>query len=247
MKLLNSIIACAVMFATTNVIAQDADEIMKKHEQAIGGAKSWDKINTMVLKGNISQSGMDIPIVQTIMIGKAMRTDITFMGKSGFRILTTTEGWQYLPFMGAAKLDTMKPDMVAKSQKQLSIKEQQMMDYKAKGIKIEYIGKDTVSSFACHKLKFIDKNGDESFAYIDCENYYLMRSETKIKKDDEEQEVAVIFKNYKKFDDGIVFPMIINAEGVDVVFSSIDINKPVDESIFKPNLPADAATESEKK
>lgn len=244
MKLTNSLIAVAILLSTTGSLAQNADDIMKKHEQAVGGADKWGQINTLKMKGSMSQGGMQIDLTQTVAAGKAMRTDISVMGMSGFIIITKDGGWQYMPFMGVAKLDTLKPDMVASSQKQLDLKGQQMLDYKAKGINVEYVNVDTIKKAPCFKLKFTNKDGDVTYSYFDCTSYHLVRTESKAKlPDGEEQEVSVDLGEYKSFD-GIAFPTLIKTAGAEVAFSSIEINKPIDESVFKPIIPQ--ATEEKK-
>jgi hypothetical protein len=226
----------AAGFMTVN--AQTADEIMEKYVAAIGGPANWDKVKTIKMVGSMSQQGMEITLTQTIAIGKAMRTDISVMGMSGWQIVTTTGGWMYMPFMGSAKIDTMKPEMVKISQKQMDLKSRQMLDYKTNGTKMEYAGRDTTNNAACFKVKVTDKDGNESASYFDCSTYYLVRTETKVKQDEQEQEVAVVYNNYKKFDEGITLPMSVNARGGEIVFKTVEINKPIDESVFLPKVEA---------
>src|SRR5580704_5992470 len=75
------------------VQAQTADDILDKHQKAIGGVDNWDKIKTVKMVGTMSQQGMDIDITQTLVMGKAMRVDISMMGMSGFQIVTDKAGW----------------------------------------------------------------------------------------------------------------------------------------------------------
>jgi hypothetical protein len=130
----------------------------------------------------------------------------------------------------------MKPEMVKSQQKQMDIKSHQMLDYKSDGTKAAYAGRDTINSAPCYKIKFTDKDGNESTSFFDCATYYLVRTETKVKQNDEEMEVAVIYDKYKKFDEGVVMPMSVNAQGGEITFKSIELNKPIDESIFVPAM-----------
>lgn len=232
-----SLLTAAMLGSVMMGTAQTADEIMAKHAQAVGGDANWNKIQTLKLNGSMNQGGVDISITQTLAVGKAMRIDISAMGMSGFQIVTTSTGWMYMPFLGTDKLDTMKPDMVKTMQRQLDVKGAQMLDYKSNGSKQEYAGRDTISNAPCYKVKITDKEGSESVCYFDCATYYLVRTETTVKQDDQEQEVAVIYGNHKKQDEGIVLPMSVTAQGAEITFKSIDVNKPVDESVFKPAMP----------
>lgn len=236
MKIIKLSIVVSVLFAAISASAQNADEILQKHEKAIGGTENWDKIKTVKMTGSMSMQGMDLGLTQTMILGKAMRTDITVMGITGFTIVTTTQGWMYMPFQGQTKVDTMKPEMVMAAQKQLDIKSNQLLDYKTNGTRAEYVGTDTVNGNTCFKIKFTDKEGNESTSYFDKNTYYLVRTENKLKSDSEEMEVAVLYDKYKKMDEGVVMPMSVTAQGAEITFTSIELNKPVDEKVFIPTI-----------
>lgn len=238
MKAMKLYMLAAIMLAAgvTSVKAQSADDIMDKHEKAVGGAENWNKIKTLKMEGSMSVQGMDIAIKQTLDIGNAMRMDINAMGMAGFQIVTTKQGWMYMPFQGGTKVDTMKPEMVKAAQRQLDIKGNQLVDYKTNGSKMEYTGKDTVNNAPCYKIKIIDKDGNESTSYFDMATYYLLRTETKVKQEDQETEIAVVYNNYKKMDEGVVMPMSMTANGAEIVFKTVEINKPIDQALFIPKI-----------
>ena len=156
---------------------------------------------------------------------------------NGFQIVTPSAGYMYMPFGGAAKVDTLKPEMTKTMQKQFDIKSHQLLDYKARGTKAELAGNDTVNNAPCYKVKLTDKDGNESTTFFDIASYYILRTEMKVKSDDGEQEVAVLYSNYKKTPEGIVLPMSMTAQGGEIIYKSIEINKPVDEKIFIPAMP----------
>lgn len=184
----------------------------------------------------MSMQGMDLNLTQTVILGKAMRTDISVMGMSGFTIVTPTQGWMYMPFQGQAKVDTMKPEMVQAAQSQLDIKANQMLDYKTNGMKAEYAGKDTTNGMQCYKITFTGKDGNQSTSYFDVNTYYLLRTENKLKSEGEEMEVSVAYDKYKKMDEGVVMPMSVTAQGAEIVFKTIELNKPIDEKVFVPTI-----------
>jgi len=41
--------------------------------------------------------------------------------------------------------------------------------------------------------------------------------------------------NYQKLPEGVVFPMSIETEGAPITLKSVQINKKIDENIFKPD------------
>jgi outer membrane lipoprotein-sorting protein len=240
MKALKKSLLTAVMLVggLNVVMAQSADEIMAKHEKAMGGMDNWNKVKTVKMVGSMSQQGMEIGITQTLDLGKASRMDISLMGMTGYQIVTENEGWMYMPFAGSDKVEPMKPDMIKASKRQLDIKGNQLLDYKLKGTKAELAGKDTINSALVYKIKLTDKEGKESICYIDASTFYILRHEMKMMVQDQEQEIAIDYKDYKKTPEGIVMPMSVSVPMMggtaEIVYKTVDINKPIDPSVFKP-------------
>lgn len=220
----------------TTVKAQTADEIIQKHIDAIGGTANWDKIKSMKKVGSMSMQGMEIGFSLTVVNDKGMRTDISAMGMNGYVILTPKEGWMYMPFQpGMDKVTPMPADQIKAAQSQLNVKADQLLD-KSSITKSEYVGKDTVNNIACLKVKITDKDGNEQTAFFDASTYYIVHAERKVKVQDEDQDVAINYSNFQKQPEGIVIPMTVTSpmgQG-DITFKSVEINKSVDDSIFKP-------------
>ena len=230
-----SILAIAIVATAQTSYAQTADEVLQKHIEAIGGAKNWDYIKTVKLTGGMSQGGMDISMVQTIVNDKGMRTDITAMGQSGYMIITPTSGWMYMPFAGQTKPEPIPAEQLKMQKDKLNFKSQQLVD-KSLIAKTMLEGKDTINSISCHKLKVTNKDGSDQTCYIDCKTFYLIRTEMKVKMGDEEQEVGITYSDFKKQPEGIVFPMTMGTSQGEVKFKTIEVNKTIDETIFKPAI-----------
>lgn len=226
--------ALAISATALTSFAQTADQIIQKHIEAIGGTKNWDKIKTVKLVGAMSAQGMEIPVTQTIVNDKATRTDITAMGQTGYIIMTPTKGWQFMPFTGQTAPQEIPADQLKTNKSQLNYKNMQMVD-KSLISKATLEGNDTINSVNCFKLKVTNKEGNEITCYFDAATYYLVRQETKVKVQDDEQEVGISYSNFKKQPEGIVIPMTMGTPQGDITFKSVEFNKPVDDKIFKPD------------
>ena len=235
-----SILAVVVMIAATaSVNAQTAEEIIRKHIDAIGGTDNWNKVTTTIRVGSMSVQGMDIGLTQTVVNNKGARTDINVSGVNGYMIATPKEGWMYLPFQGMDKVTPMPAETLKMQQDRMNVKAGMLTDM-SEVAKAEYTGKDTVNNISCLKVKITDKNGNEQTAFFDAATYYIVREERKMIINDEEQEIDVSFSNFQKQPEGIVVPMTMTSPmmGGDITFKSIAINKPVDDKTFRPD-PAD--------
>jgi len=227
----------AILFLTgiTTVKAQNGDDIIQKHIDAVGGSDNWGKVNTMKLSGAMNVQGMDISMTQTVVNDKGMRMDISAMGINGYTIITPTEGWIYMPFQGMDKVTPLPADELQSSKEKMDVKNIQLVD-KSKIAKCEYMGNDTINNAGCYKVMVTDKQGNSQIAFFDATNYYLVRTVNKIKMQNEEQELAVNFSNFQKLPEGITVPMTWGTEQGDINFKSIEINKPYSDSLFKPDV-----------
>lgn len=236
-----SLMAAAIMIScAVTATAQTADDIIQKHINAIGGADAWKKVNSVKMTGSINAGGTELPVTITTVNNKAARMEFSINGMTCYTILTTKEGWAYFPIQGQAKPEAMTADQVKQSQDELDICGP-LFDYKAKGSKVTYLGKDNIEGTECYKLKVVNKDAKEETMYIDASNYYHIRSVEKVKADGKDVEQAVTYGNFQKLPEGIVYPMSIESGNGPVALKKVEINGKIDESIFKPSDAAKGA------
>lgn len=222
----------AIAFLSLASIAQTTDEIVAKHIEAVGGKANWDKVKSMRTEGLIKAQGAEIKITNTQIDKKASRSDIAVMGMNGYNILTTTEGWNYMPFQGQTKPEPITADDVKTGQDGLELQDE-FFTYKQLGKKLENLGKDDVDGTECFKLKLIDKTGKETTYYIDQTDYFIIKQTNKINANGKEMENSTSYSNYKKTDAGVFIAMNIGSGFGDMEITKIEINPKIDESIFK--------------
>jgi len=212
--------------------AQNVDEIVAKHIEAVGGKDNWSKIKSMKTEGVIKQQGMDIKITIMQIDQKAQRYNISLMGMTGYTIITTTEGWNYMPFQGQTKPEPFTEDDLKNAQDDLYLQDE-FITYKDLGKKLEYVGKEDIDGVECFKLKMTDKNNQETTYYIDPSNYYVLKQTSKVKANGQEFENSTTFGDYKKLDEGIVVPMSLISGWGETQITKIEINPTIDEAEFK--------------
>lgn len=227
------LLLAGALLAGTAATAQTADEIIKKHTEAIGGEAAWKKVASIKMTGSMTMQGMDINVVISKVKDKGMRQDINIQGKNNFIILTPTAGWAYFPIQGQTKPEPATPEMVKSQQDGLQIADE-LFDYAARGSKVEYVGKDDVDGTECLKLKVTDKDKNVSTLYIDPASYYIIKTVNKINANGKEMDESNTMSNYQKLPEGIVVPMSMGTDNGDVKFTKIEVNTIKDDSIFKP-------------
>ena len=232
MKLTKLAIA-ALMALSFSATAQNADEIIKKHIDAIGGEANWNKVKSMKLSGTMNMQGMEIPMSRTVVEGKGMRMEFNVMGTDNYMIVTPNGGWAFMPVQGMDKPQAIPEEQAKQLSKQLSIKNTVLAD-KSQIDKMEYAGVDTLEKVPCHKLKITNKDGNSNTCYFDASTYYMVRVETRANLNGEEQEVGMTYSNFQRQPEGVVIAMTESLPGgIEQSHKSVEINKPVSDNVFK--------------
>jgi hypothetical protein len=213
--------------------AQTADEIVAKHVEAMGGMDAWKKVNSMITTGTLKVQGAEITVNQTVLNGKGSRQDIIAMGMNGYQIVTPAAGWNFMPFQGQKAPEPITADDLKEAQDELDI-QGSLVDYKAKGHTIEYLGTDDVDGVDALKLKETLKSGKVETIFLDPKTYYIIREISKRKANGKEVDVTTNLSNYQKLPEGIMVPWSIGLPFGEMTITKVEINKPVDENIFKP-------------
>ena len=234
-KITIGLLALAAIINVQSAKAQSVDEIIGKYETALGGKEKLLAIKSVKMVGNLNVQGMDVGVTTTAINGVGSRNDISVPGMGeGFQVVNATKGWDFMPFMGQANPEEISADQAKASQGLLDL-QGVLVNYKEKGSQVELLGKEKVDTAECYKLKVTNKQGVVSTLYIDATTYYRVKNITKMKTANGDADVETGYGDFKKTADGYVFPFSQTMERGTIVFSSIDVNKPVDEKIFTVN------------
>lgn len=228
----STFILSLVLAITANLTnAQSLDEIVTKHIDAIGGLDNWNKLKSLSMECTMKAQGTDIKFTIYQIDKKCIRQDINVGGMTGYSIIKTNEGWNYAPWMGQTKPEAMTTDDVKNAQDELYIQDE-FITYKELGKKIEYFGKDDVDGTECHKIKMTNKDGKETTFYIDPSTYYVIKETDKMMADGKEVENSTFLSDYKKLNEGIVYPMSIASGWGEMTITKLEINPKIDEALF---------------
>ena len=239
MKLLKVLLSLLFVISISGkIFSQDADEIVNKYVNAMGGLDKIQAIKTIKLKGKVTAGGMDIPFSEICKRPLMVVMESTIQGMTMKQVYDGTQGWMINPFMGKKDPDLMSKD-AEKAIKRNADFEGQLINYKDKGSKIELIGKEDLEGSQVYNIKLTDKDNDLTNFYIDADSYLLVKQNDKIKVDTKEITAESILSNYKQVN-GVLFPYSIESKSPDnpmgnakIVVDSIEINMTVDDSIFK--------------
>lgn len=232
-KILLPLITIAFILFSASSRAQTADEIINKHLEARGGADKLRALQSMIMEGSMNQGGTDVQMKFYYVNNKAIKVEFTAVGKSGYNIVTSTEGWLFNPFIGHSAAVAMTAEELKDAQSQLDM-QGPLLDYKAKGHKVEYLGKESVQGEEFYKIKLTRASGKIVTYYIN-KDYLVTKSVTTAFSQGSEQEVTQEYSDYRKTPEGYMVAFKRTSSTNEISFDKVEINPKIDDTVFKPS------------
>ena len=215
--------------------AQTVDEILAKYFEAQGQEKLL-ATNTFTTKGKIIQGQFEIPFTSYHKRPMKFKSEAEFQGMKIISAFDGETGWSINPMTGSNDPQPMTAEQLDRMKMQADY-DGMFYNYKDKGYTVEYLGKEPVDDIETYKLKLTRPNGDIITAYIDAENYVILKTDSKMKIQDVDREAETVFSNYK-YVDGILIPFSVETKMdgktvMQMVLEDVKYNVDLDDSIFE--------------
>jgi hypothetical protein len=196
------------------------------------------------MTARIMQGPMEIAMVGNM--GKGwFRMEVSVQGMTQITAYDGKAGWKIDPFQGyggGKTAEAMTADELKGAEVQADL-DGPLVDYAAKGHKIEYLGKETVEGAPAHKLKVTLKNGDVQTYYLDADSYLEVKETSKRKIRDQEVEAETFFSDFREVA-GVMYPFAIE-QGVPgvpqrakILVDKVEPNVALDPARLKMPVPA---------
>ena len=227
-----------VMFLIIEVNAQTVDEIIAKNLKARGGIEKIKAIKTQRIVGDISfGSGKANPFMVEMKRPGKMKDEIIINGKRIIRTTNGKTGWVLNPFSGSDTARPMTADELKNTAGSADI-DGPLLDYKAKGNKIEFAGKDKINGKDAFKLIVTMKDGDVRDDYIDCKSFLEVKWVGNISTNGKAVKVETYFSKYKKID-GLMYAFLLQTDTPGttstqkIEIKKVNVNSQLDDQLFE--------------
>lgn len=243
-KLLICVVFAAV-FAMP-AMAQSVDEIIAKNIQARGGLEKLKAVKSMRMTGKLPIGpGAEAPLVIETTRPNNLRLEITVQGLTLVQAYDGQNAWGIMPFQGKKDPETLGEDERKNLAEEADF-DGPLVDYKAKGNKVELVGKEAVEGTDAYKLKITLKNGDVRYQYLDTDSFLTLKEESKRTIRGTETETEAVLGDYKDTN-GLILPYSIengvkgNPQKQKITLEKIELNPVIDAARFKMPLVKKAA------
>jgi hypothetical protein len=243
--------AVALLFAASQAFAYTADELAAKNVDAKGGAERLNAIHSLRLSGKMLVNGDTLQLGYVTLVERpaSIRFEGTLQGLTLVQAYDGSQGWKINPFQGRKDPEKMSSDDAKELAENAADFTGALVDYKAKGYQLEYLGTEDVDGTEAHKLRVTRPNGDISYVYLDPDYFLEIRTVDRRIQHGVPKETVTDYGDYEKVD-GVyfAFSQVSGEKGSSdrqkVQIEKAEANTVSDDSLFRlpAAQPAQAAT-----
>ena len=231
-------LAVAALCLGAYAFSQTADELVTKNIEAKGGLGRIKEVKTLRISGRAEQpDGPPLAVVVEHARPDEIRQDFVLAGMTMVQAYDGKEGWMIEPFGGRKDPQRMGEDDVRDLQLDADI-DGPLVDYRAKGNTVEYLGHDTVDGDDALRLKVTLKNGDILYYDLDPDSYLEIRRESQEFIRGSVKEQITEYGSYKAVD-GVMYPFSLAiwpksdpTQAMTVTIDKVEVNVPLQDSEF---------------
>jgi len=199
------------MLASGFARAITVDELIAKNAAARGGLDKIQAIKSLKVEGKLRFVGgfgsIDLGYVQYNKAPEDVRVEASVQGLTQVQAWDGKEAWQISPFQGRKDPERMSADD-AKSLADDAAIAGSLINYQARGNKIEYLGTEDVDGTLAHKLKVTLKSGNTEYIYLDPDHFVEIRMVAQRLVRGSESESTTDYGDYEQVN-GVYFPFSI--------------------------------------
>jgi hypothetical protein len=196
-----------MVLAAPTVLAYTADELAAKNVAAKGGLDKLNAIQSLRLSGKLLVNGGALELGYATLIKRpgSIRYEALLQGLTQIQAYDGTQAWQINPFQGRKDPEKLSVDEAKGLGEDAVDFAGALVDYKAKGYTLDYLGTEDVDGTEAHKLRVTRPNGDLSYVYLDPEYFLEIRTINRRIEHGVPNETVTDYGDYEKVD-GVYFP-----------------------------------------
>lgn len=224
----------ALLFAASDARAQTIDDIIAKNIKAKGGLEKLKGTNSVRMTGTATVQGTRVPVMTVSKRPNLMRNEMEMAGQKLIQAFDGTSMWMSMPGMAPQEVPPGPQTDILKRNSQF---DPVFIDYKEKGHKIDYKGKETDAGKEVHHLVVTTKDGPVAHYYIDAATGLETKTVMDIDDPAMKGKLETRMSDYRNVEGRMIpFSMMQVMNGTTVAemkFEKVEFNVPLDDALFK--------------
>lgn len=227
-----------LFLSAVSVPAQNVDEIISHYIKTIGGMENIQAVKSLRRTGKLTGSGgFEASFVQENRRADMVRKEISIQGMTGVYAYQGKSGWKIEPWEGKKEPESLGEEEL-KSILEDADFDGPLVNYKAKGNKIEFMGMDQFEGTDTFKLKITCPDGDVFIYYLDTDYYVPIKYDSRRIIRGAEREYETVLGDYKQVNGWFLpFSIETNTKGSQdkqtINYDKIEANVPIDDNRFR--------------
>jgi hypothetical protein len=205
------------------------------------------QLSPMAVSPRLAQEAQ-LPFTMEMQRPRRMRLELQFKGQTAIQVYDGANGWKVRPFLNRMEVENYTEDELRKSALQSDL-DGPLVDYDAKGSKVELEGTEKVEDKDNYRLKVTTKDGHAIHVWIDAKTFLESKIEGAPRRlDGLEHPVEVYYRDYRNVD-GLQIPFLLETKVLPVektprsvrqanfpveriVLDKVEVNPKLDASLF---------------
>jgi hypothetical protein len=196
---------------------------------------------------------IQLPFVMELKRPRKMRFELQFNGETAIQVFDGANGWKLRPFLNRRVIEPYTADEMRIASTQADL-DGPLVDYAAKGTRIELVGTEKVDDHDTYKVKLTLSGGQAVHVWIDAQTFLETKIEGQPRRlDGTFHPVEVYFRDYRPVN-GLQIPFTLETKVLQVartvlgmrdpsvppekiLIERVVVNPKLDESLFsKPEI-----------
>jgi hypothetical protein len=253
-----------------------AAQIVDKNVAARGGLPAWRGVQALKETGKMAAGGNDrstqpveipgarrpgksmplpsnprlkeeaqLPFTLELERPRKLRLEIEFAGKTAVQVYDGSNGWKLRPYLNRMDVEPYTEDELKLAAQQTDL-DGALIDYAAKGSKVELEGTEKVENRDTYKLKVTMANGHETRVWVDAQTFLEAKVEGQPRRlDGKSHSVEVYYRDWRAVN-GMQMPFVLETHVVPLATGAAASREPhypaekiaLDKIVVNPKLEA---------
>jgi hypothetical protein len=217
--------------------AGGGDSAARSRKFAQGRVSPTSRMQPDKLDAGGKDKQVQLPFVYEMKRPRKSRLEIEFAGKTAVQVYDGQNGWKLRPFLGRNDVEPFTSDE-AKAEGEKADLDGYLVDYTAKGTKVELDRVEKVEGHDAYKLKLTQKDDRVQYVWVDAESFLDVKvSGTPRRMDGRMHNVAIYQRDFRNVQ-GVMVPFVLETavdgyrETHTMAIEKVAVNLKLEDSLF---------------
>ncbi len=237
-----------------------ATQVVEKNIAARGGAGAWRSVQTLSWSGKMQAGGngqryikapgvappvgaantapqLELPFVLEMKRGRKQRLELEFDGQTAVQVFDGARGWKVRPFLNRHEVEAFTAEETKAAAIQADL-DGPLMDYAAKGTRIDLEGVETVEGREAYKLRLTFKDKTVIHDWVDAQSFLEVKIEGSPRRLDGRDRAVFVYPRDYRAVNGLRIAHVLETtvQGVErvekITIEKVAVNPKLDDSRF---------------